>query len=68
MKKKIIAMILASAMALSLAACAGTGSAPDENGNSTYYLYFNEAGTRIKLSDIEALNNQIKKGSITNFM
>lgn len=36
-------------------------SAPDENGNSTYYLYFNEAGTRIKLSDIEALNNQIKK-------
>ena len=36
-------------------------SAPDENGNSTYYLYFNEEGTRIKLSDIEALNNQIKK-------
>ncbi len=48
------------------AAASSTGDyqvvqAPDENGQDTYYLYNNAAGERMKISDIEALQDRIIK-------
>ena len=35
--------------------------ANDSNGESAYYLYYNRKGTRIKLSDVDAYQNELRQ-------